>query len=233
MRPPPAERLSRPAALDLGDHLSFTVRTTTSLPKGQGMKVKADVLVGTTKVHTVSIDLMTNLLPLGEPARTPLTAALPMAWLADWPQVTLYPLTDHVADKISAMYESHPPGETPSSRYRDLADLLLIAQQEALAAVLTLAAIRSEKARRRALGGNLDLPDVFTVPDPNTWPVGYRKEAAAVPGLKGCADLEAATPLAAAFITPLLDGTAQGHWNMPVVGFGSSAGTSGRALGWL
>ncbi|MFI6448485.1 nucleotidyl transferase AbiEii/AbiGii toxin family protein [Kitasatospora sp. NPDC050543] len=201
------------AALDLGDGLAFSMRGSTLLPKGQGVKLKVDVLLGSEKVHTISIDLMTNLRPLGEPERVPLEPVLPADWPDDWPDVVLYPLTDHVADKICAMYESHPPGLTPSSRFRDLADLLLIAQQNMLKATLTIAAIQSEQSRRQALGGQLDLPAAFTVPDPNTWPAGYRQAAAAVPALNGCADLEAATPLATAFMTPLLDGTARGQWN--------------------
>ncbi len=207
------ESFRQAAEVDLGDHLVFTVRTATLLPKSQGMKVKVDVLAGPRKVHTISVDLMTNLQPLGDPHRTPLDAALPMAWPDDWPEVTLYPLTDHVADKICAMYESHPPGETPSSRFRDLADLLLIAQREKLPASLTLAALQSERTRRINLGGSLDFPTSFAVPDPATWPAGYKKAAADVSGLEGCADLEAAAPLAGAFMTPLLAGTARGNWD--------------------
>jgi hypothetical protein len=43
-----------------------------------------------------------------------------------WPDVRLYPLADHVADKVCAMYEWH--NGNASGRYRDLADLLLISQ---------------------------------------------------------------------------------------------------------
>jgi Nucleotidyl transferase AbiEii toxin, Type IV TA system len=66
----------------------------------------------------------------GSPASVPLTPALPIDWPTDWPNVRLYPIEDHIADKICGMYEW--PGDTPSSRYRDLADLLLLAQREDL-----------------------------------------------------------------------------------------------------
>ena len=49
------------------------------------------------------------------------------------PEFTLYPLPDQVADKICAMYERHGPTATPSSRFRDLVDLVLIVSNFELA----------------------------------------------------------------------------------------------------
>ncbi|WP_370145612.1 nucleotidyl transferase AbiEii/AbiGii toxin family protein [Streptacidiphilus sp. EB129] len=202
------------AALDLGDGFTFIVRTVTELVGDKGAKVKVDVLAGTTdRLAVISIDLVANLLPLGDPERFPLQPVLPADWLDDWPDIVLYPLSDHIADKVSAMYEVHPPGETPSSRFRDLADLLLIAQRERPDALTTMASIRSEQRRRTSHGSTVQLPSTFSVPEQSTWAVGYPKAAAAVPALEGCADLGAAHPLADAFLTPLLDGTAQGRWD--------------------
>jgi hypothetical protein len=37
-----------------------------------------------------------------------------------------YPLADHVADKACAIFERHGPTGTPSTRYKDLVDLVAI-----------------------------------------------------------------------------------------------------------
>jgi hypothetical protein len=37
-----------------------------------------------------------------------------------------YPLVDHVADKVAAMFELHGEKCAPSTRYRDLVDLVAI-----------------------------------------------------------------------------------------------------------
>lgn len=44
----------------------------------------------------------------------------------DLPPFRLYPLTDQIADKVCAMYETHGPQGAPSNRYRDLVDLVLL-----------------------------------------------------------------------------------------------------------
>ncbi|MEK8144723.1 hypothetical protein NKH18_33140 [Streptomyces sp. M10(2022)] len=41
-----------------------------------------------------------------------------LPWPADWPTVRLYPLVDHIADKICAMYEWHGTTLQPLPRPR-------------------------------------------------------------------------------------------------------------------
>ncbi len=45
------------------------------------------------------------------------------------PHINLYPLEDHIADKVSGMYTKHGPRRIDSTRYRDLGDLDLILRQ--------------------------------------------------------------------------------------------------------
>jgi hypothetical protein len=75
------------------------------------------------------------------------------------------------------MYERHlrVEGEpVASTRYRDLADLLLISQSSQVDGAAVQAALQSEVARRTALGKVvLTLPERFEVPDPATWELGY------------------------------------------------------------
>jgi predicted nucleotidyltransferase component of viral defense system len=44
-----------------------------------------------------------------------------------WPDVRMFPIEDHVAEKTCAMYEKHRAAGNTSTRYKDLADLAIIA----------------------------------------------------------------------------------------------------------
>ncbi len=96
--------------------------------------------------------------------------------------VALYPVTDHVADKVCAMYERHGPDQPASTRYRDLVDLILLALREPLPGHELHLTLGTEVGRRTALGTVLELPSTFTIPGP-AWPDGYKSEAAKVVGL--------------------------------------------------
>lgn len=71
-----------------------------------------------------------------------------------------YPLVDHVADKVAATYERYGTAGMPSTRYRDLVDLVSIVTGASIPAADQLAALVSEFDRRQ-----LDLPASFDVPD--------------------------------------------------------------------
>lgn len=134
------------------------------------------------------------------------------------PSVTIYPIHDHLADKICAIYEWH--NNLPSTRYRDLADLLLIAQKETINGHAAEVALSSEIRRRLALGTDLRLPYQFEVPDIAAWRAGYPEQAGLVPGLERCSTLDAATTLATAFLDPILQtdlvwNPGIGQWESP------------------
>ena len=86
-----------------------------------------------------------------------------------------YPLVDHVADRVCAIFERHGSAGAPSTRYSDLADLVAIVLAASAEAEMQLVALRSEAQRR-----GLQLPGRFAVPDRvgldySTWPV-FRAE---------------------------------------------------------
>jgi Nucleotidyl transferase AbiEii toxin, Type IV TA system len=83
-----------------------------------------------------------------------------------------YPLADHFADKACAIFERHGPAGTPSTRYRDLVDLVPIVLAAPAEAEPQLTALRSEAQRR-----SLQLPGCFAVPDQGLWHRGYVTEA--------------------------------------------------------
>lgn len=101
----------------------------------------------------------------------------------------------------------------PSTRFKDLVDLVPIACNSTVDGVVTHQALHAEVRRRRAAGTHLDLPEAFAVPDAS-WTAGYRAEAAKTKELSAeHLTLEGATPLADAFITPLLrEQPPSGRW---------------------
>jgi hypothetical protein len=198
------------AALDLKDHLTFI--PTRFEPHGDesgGARQSFDVRLGVRKSESLHVDLVVGRSPTAVPEMARLEPAVPMPWPSDWPQIRLYPVVDHMADKICAMYEWR--GTIASSRFRDLADLLLISQRETVDAAQALHALRAEAARRVGGGALLRLPRVFEMPH-ESWRAGYPRAAADVSGLQGCGTWEAAAAAADAFLTPLLGGDCTGGW---------------------
>ena len=200
------------AAIDLKeDFLRFEFYDAGALiGEGHATRVRFQTYLGGKKVNTISVDLVADHVPVGQPTRHPLGTSIPNNGLHDWPDIHLYPVIDHIADKICAMYERHPSG--PSIRFRDLADLVLIALREELDGAELHLALHNEVRRRQQRGTILTLPAAFTIPDPATWPEGYRDIARTVRGLEDHQDLDRATTLANRFVSPLLGPTSPGRW---------------------
>jgi hypothetical protein len=68
-------------------------------------------------------------------------------------------LVDHITDKISATVQRYGDQERPSTRFKDLVDLVAIITEVSVAADIRMAALASE-ARRRGMG----MPASFDVP---------------------------------------------------------------------
>ncbi|MFK0223760.1 nucleotidyl transferase AbiEii/AbiGii toxin family protein [Streptomyces vinaceus] len=201
------------AALDLRDHMRFVPQAVRLQgTDGDGINQTFDVYIGLNKIDSIRVDLVTNKTVTAQPADFRLMPRPDVPWPTDWPRVRLYPVVDHLADKICAMYEWHN-GSIPSSRFRDLADILLIGQNEVVAAIDAHHALHAEAAYRRARTSatELRLPTVFEMPA-QTWRAGYGKAAKEVAGLNGCATWDEAAPAADAFITPLLGAPFTGTW---------------------
>lgn len=98
------------------------------------------------------------------------------------------------------MYERHGPSATPSTRFRDLVDLVLITGNFEFDAGHTLTALSAESRRR-----GLVLPDRLEVPGP-AWVAGYREVARHTTLAKELHQLPAALLAAAACLDPLLSG---------------------------
>lgn len=203
------------ASVDLDDHLTFSHydtsgETTAGRPT---RKVRFEVRFGLRRLTMVSVDVVvTDHAPLGELVDKRLEAPF-IVEASPWPIIRMWPLEDHIADKIAAMYERHRTALLPSTRFKDLIDLVVIAHNATPNGKITHTALHAEARRRQRGGGHVSLPATFEIPDPS-WVSGYGTQAAKIHDLPpDCRTLAGATPVADAFITPLLqDRPPPGRW---------------------
>jgi hypothetical protein len=114
-------------------------------------------------------------------------------------------LEQHIAEKVHAYTATYGPQQQPSTRIKDLIDLLLIADlatPHAEGLRESLDATFRNRARQ-------PLPSSLPAPPP-AWTTPYTRAAEAV-GLP--TDLDTAYAVAATFLDPVLAGTSTGHRN--------------------
>lgn len=195
------------ATLDIGDWFRFEIGPSRQLAGTSGARLPVTALVGNTIWAAFHVDLAgTGLRMTGSPENVPPLAQIAMPDLRQH-GYRAYPLVDHVADKVCAIIERHGPGQMPSTRFRDLVDLVAIVLATTAAAKPQTAALLSE-ARRRGL----TLPERFTVPDQALWQTGYAAEATRSL-LPTARTLDEAMTTVTPFLDPLLNQTASGNWN--------------------
>jgi hypothetical protein len=204
-----AEADFRAAAIaDIDDWFRFEVGAPLPMTRGgAGVSLPATAYIGQTVWAAFKVDLVgSDLRMTGTPEDVPPLAAI---GLADVQQhgYRAYPLVDHIADKIAATFERYGATETPSTRYKDLIDLVAIVSSASVSAKEQWAALTSE-ARRRGI----TLPPRFTVPDRELWERGYAAQAKRSL-LTYARTLDQAIDLVGPFVNPLLEGTARGRWN--------------------
>lgn len=95
----------------------------------------------------------------------------------------------------------------PSTRYRDVVDLVAIVTGAPIAADAQRTALTSEFERR-----GLSLPGAFDIPDRGLWRPGYAAEARKSL-LTNATTLDDALAAIRPFIDPILDRRANGTWN--------------------
>lgn len=218
------EAIRSAAALDLGDFVRYDYRERTEITGNRPTtRVSFNILVGPRTEGTVSVDLVVHSLLHGTPELRKLQPSVPVEWPDDWPVVKLYPLTAHVADKVCALYERH--NGRASTRYRDLVDLVLIALRESMHGRDLQAAISHEHQRRRDAGTDLELPEVFMVPEPTSWNAGYEHEASSLGALADYRMLSQATELMSRFLNPVLATPDPGRWTASEQRWSPSAGS--------
>lgn len=202
------------AGREVGDPLRFVIGDPTAMVGARpGAQVRVDVYLGATRLDRFPVDLVTGGRLVDRLEHTRPAPVVDVPGLPQLPTFTLYPLADHLADKVCAMYEVHGPQRRPSTRYRDLVDILLIIAASAIDGDEAAAALAGEAARR-----GLDLPAALVSPGPG-WPAGYRAVARDTSLDPALHDLDAALTAAgrcvnALLAEPVLAGTTTaGRWN--------------------
>lgn len=128
--------------------------------------------------------------------------------LDDLPWVPVVPLENHVADKVCALYERHKR-DSPSTRWRDLADLVRIVRALPLDGSHLAEVLGHEQGRR-----GLTLPMAMESPDP-AWVKGYPRACQGFADFPvAFHDLQMSLTLVGQCLDPLLDGTRRvGRWD--------------------
>jgi hypothetical protein len=199
--------LRRAAALDIGDWFRFEIGPARPHADTAGARLPVTALVGNTVWARFHADLVgTDLRMTGEPEAVPPLARVVMPDVEQH-GYRAYPLVDHVADKVCAILERHGPTQAPSTRFRDLVDLVAIVVAASVDAQPQMAALRSEAERR-----GLQLPDRFAVPDRALWEPGYAAEAGRSV-LPTARTLDQALATVTPCLDPLLAGTARDRWD--------------------
>lgn len=199
------------AAIDLGDWFRFELGPGHLIePQGtQALRLPVVAYIGATEFVTFHVDLVTDLQMTGVPETVSSLVKIDVPGLTTVPY-RAYPTVDHIADKVCALFETHVRTSgvvDASSRYRDLADIVVFAHTTMVEAVQLFNAVRSEAKRR-----HIELSEIFAVPESNDWPAGYSRVARDVPGLSE-RDLPAAVATASRFLDAILSGQARGHWD--------------------
>lgn len=197
--------LRRAAAIDIADWFTFEVggRSPVSI---NAFRLPIDARIGTTTWLAFHVDLVgPGIRMTGQAEEVPPLAQGVIPYV-EQRGYRAYPLVDHIADKVAATYEGHGETRRPSTRYRDLVDLVAIVTGASLAAEAQAFALQSEFDRR-----GLAVPDHFDVPDHQLWERGYAAEARRSL-LNTARTLDVALAVVRPFIDPLLDGTAVGSW---------------------
>jgi len=198
--------LRRAAGTDIGDWFRFEVGATIPI-SNNAVRLPVRSIVGATTWVEFHVDLTgTDLRMTGQPDDVP-PIARDVVRDDEQRGYLAYPVVDHIADKVAATYERHGARRLPSTRFRDLVDLVAIVKGASVEVEAQGRALRSEFDRRR-----LDLPQSFDVPDRPIWEAGYAAEARRSM-LPDARTLDEALAVVRPFLDPVFQGTADGSWD--------------------
>lgn len=211
------DELIRLASIDLGDHFRFeyaghsaSIGNDTQ-PYTDGYQVKFTILIGLSAKGSLPVDLAVGAGITGGVTTAAPATALDLPRLVSHPY-RLYPIIDQIADKVCATMTEY--NGRPSSREKDLVDLVVIAATQDLDGAALRIAIATEARRRQ-----MDALTHFVVP--SSWRAGYTRLSRSVPYCANSRTIELATALVTGMIDPALSGDADGKtW-------------SHEALAWL
>ncbi|MDR0960495.1 MAG: nucleotidyl transferase AbiEii/AbiGii toxin family protein [Propionibacteriaceae bacterium] len=172
------EELRKVARLDLGDHFRFEYREHSDIlvdnlqPYADGYRVKFATFLGTKEKDLINVDLSVHVGATDDPTVIEPSNRLNLRKLITHPY-RLYPVVNQIADKVCATISSYRNGR-PSSREKDLVDLVVIAVTQQVDRISMRTAIERECGKR-----GIPRPDHFMIP--SNWGRKYRTEAKGTP----------------------------------------------------
>lgn len=199
--------LIRLAGIDLGDHFRFeyvshieSIGNDTQLYT-EGYQIRFNVFIGPSAKGALQVDLAVGAGITGEVTTVEPANALDLPRLVSH-HYRLYPVVDQIADKVCATMTAYK--ERPSSREKDLVDLVVFATTQNINGAALRLAIETEARRRQ-----MELFDRFAVPA--AWGAGYAKLSKPVPHCAEYRTVALASDLAKRLIDPALSGEAVGR----------------------
>lgn len=207
-------KLEQAAALDLGDHFHFFVSRGGEIggPAVAGTGVAVVATCGDEEEAArirFSLDLVAGSVMTAEPDVVTLHQLVPSV---PAPTVRIYPLVDHIADKVCATYTRHDEqGKSQSTRVRDLADLVIFARTQRIDGSGLITAIEAGWAHNGFEGSPFFDP-------PQAWGTTYPPLAQKAPGCGDVITFDAAVERTSALLDPVFDGSAAGRVWSPEAG---------------
>jgi hypothetical protein len=197
---------------DLGDHFRFELGPTTAHTDRHGQpdtdqaKLAVGAYIGARLFEQFTIDVVVG------SVMTTTAEAISPSIVVDFdglvpPTYLLYPVVDHVADKLCATFEKHGDSGKSSSRSRNLVDLVVLARTQTVDAAMLKTAIEAERLHRR-------LPRIKAFAAPAQWERRYSSDAKMVSECEGYGALADAVALVGRFLDPVLaSDQPQGLWS--------------------
>jgi hypothetical protein len=208
------EALREDAALDLEDFFAFEVGAPEQVvddhPAERTVAVPVIAYLGVKEWARFSVDLGLPRPAVPAEVLTEQTTLTGVRRRGRVPGAKTLALADQIADKACALFERHGAEGRPSSRARDLADLAMIAGQvDGLRADEVMTALAVEVERRSkagALAGRLPHGLELSEEQEAEWRSRWKRATRDAP-----VAFAEARELAAAFLDPILDGSAAGR----------------------
>ena len=185
---------------DLGDYFEFMVERTSLLDDADvegTVRYRASCELAGRKYSAFHLDVAFGVSILSRPDALPGPEGLTFSGLSRI-EVPCIRLDQHLAEKVHAYVRAYGPQGVRSTRVKDLVDMVLIQANARLVA----GDVRSALAAVFAMRGST--PPLALPPPPEAWRVPYRRMASA---LAISPDLDEGYRLAAALLTPILDGS--------------------------
>lgn len=192
------------AGVELGDYFTFDLERGPDLAGvTAGGQLRVTAYLGDKVFERFRIDVVVTHAMTSEPDQVPPIEPVNIPGLRTVDYRT-HPIPDQIADKSAAMLATY--AGRPSTRYRDLVDLVLIATTLTVDGEALHAAIVSEHQRR-----GIDPALALSLPS-DEWHDGYRKIAVDVPNFR-IHDADQAIDIAKRLVEPIRAGRDSGRWD--------------------